>query len=125
MKTTSAKSNKSGAQLRPEQLSTSTGNRAQIDFQKRRVNRSLNTESLLALLREETPKFLELVQVVGRWVWIQFSGKQPSTVTRVLAELGFSWHSPSQSWYHPGGTFAVRRVAFDPRKKNGSYRLVA
>jgi len=107
------------AQSRPEQLSTNTEKRAKIDFQKRFANRALNTEKLLALLRSETPKFFELAQVVGKWVWIQFADKQPSEVTRVLAELGFHWNNTRQAWQHPCGTITDERADYDPRKRYG------
>lgn len=119
MKTTSSKSKKSELQSRPEQLST--GNRAQIDFKKRRVNRALETEKLLSLLRSETPNFFELAEVVGKWVWIQFTDKQPSEVTRVLAELGFHWNNTRQTWQHPCGSLPVEAAPDDPRRRYGSY----
>jgi hypothetical protein len=121
MKTTSSKSKKSELQSRPEQLSTSTGNRAKINYKKRFENRALNTESLLALLRSETPKFFELAEVVGKWVWIHFADKQPSDITRVLAELGFHWNNNRQTWQHPCGTIPDERADYDPRKRYGSY----
>ena len=101
---TKLKNQKSELQSRPEQLSTSTGNRAKIDYQKRRVNRSLETEKVLGLLRSEAPSFFDIAEVVGKWVWIQFSDKQPPTVTRVLAELGFHWNNTRQTWQHPCGS---------------------
>jgi hypothetical protein len=112
---------KSELQSRPEQLSTSTGNREKINFKKRFSNRALDTEKLLALLRSETPNFFALAEVVGKWVWIQFSDKQPPTVTRILAELGFHWNNKRQSWQHPCGMFRDQSVRFDPRRKYGSY----
>jgi hypothetical protein len=123
MKTTSSKSPKSELQSRPEQLST--GNRAQIDYAKRRENRSLETEKLLSLLRDETPNFFELAEVVGKWVWIQFSDKQPPTVTRVLAELGFHWNNTRQAWQHPCGTIPDERATYNPRKRYGSHFAAA
>ena len=105
-----------------DQLSSNKpDSRANIDFTRRNANRNLNTEKLLALLRRETPKFFELVEVVGKWVWIQFDGKQPVTVTAVLSELGFHWNNKRQSWQHPCGLFRDRSVSFDPRRKYGSY----
>ena len=105
-----------------DQLSSNrTDSRAKIDFTRRNANRSLNTEKLLALLRRETPKFFELAEVVGKWVWIQFDGKQPVTVTAVLSELGFHWNNKRQSWQHPCGLFRDQSVRFDPRRKHGSY----
>ena len=120
MKTKSKNQNqKSGLLNRPEQLSTDK--RAKIDMSLRRANRQLETERLLELLRNETPRFFELAEVVGKWVWIQFDGKQPVTVTAVLSELGFHWNNKRQSWQHPCGLFRDRSVTFDPRRKYGSY----
>ncbi len=104
-----------------QQSSIKTDTRAKIDTARRQANRALNTERLLALLRRETPKFFELAEVVGKWVWIQFDGKQPVTVTAVLSELGFHWNNKRQSWQHPCGMFRDQSVRFDPRRKYGSY----
>ena len=119
MKTNTNKNQKSELKNRPEQLSTE--NRPKIDMALRRANRKLETEKLLALLRSETPNFFELSEVVGKWVWIQFSDKQPPTVTRVLAELGFHWNNNRQTWQHPCGTIADEPATYDPRKRYGSY----
>ena len=121
MKTNTNKNQKSGALSRPEQLNTNTENRPKIDLKKRRLNRSLDTENLLSLLRIETPRFFELAEVVGKWVWITFTEKQPSDVTRVLAELGFHWNNTRQSWQHPCGTLTLDPANYDPRKRYGSY----
>jgi hypothetical protein len=109
---------KSGALNRPEQLGTES--RPQINLALRRMNRKLETDKLLVLLRNQTPKFFELAEVVGKWVWIQFDGKQPSEITRVLAELGFHWNNTRQAWQHPCGTI-TDRADYDPRKRYGSY----
>ena len=119
MKTNTNKNQKSKVQSRPEQLST--GDRPKINLELRRANRKLETEKLLALLRSETPNFFELAEVVGKWVWIQFADKQPSEVTRVLAELGFHWNNTRQTWQHPCGTIADERADYDPRRRYGSY----
>ena len=123
MKTTTQNTNKKNQQYglvnRPEQ--SSTENRPKIDMALRRANRKLETEKLLALLRSETPNFFELAEVVGKWVWIQFSDKQPSDVTKVLAELGFHWNNTRQTWQHPCGTITDERATYDPRKRYGSY----
>ena len=91
MKTNKDKNSKSELQNRPEPLSTAK--QRQIDFRRRAANRSLDTERLLTVLQSETPKFFEIAEVVGKWVWIQFADKQPVAVTRVLAELGFHWNN--------------------------------
>jgi hypothetical protein len=109
----------SGLLNRPEQLSTE--NRPKINLELRRANRKLATEKLLALLRNQTPNFFELAEVVGKWVWIQFDGKQPAKVTTVLAELGFHWNYSRQLWQHPCGTITEERASYDPRRRYGSY----
>ena len=116
---TNKKNQKAGLLNRPEQLST--GDRPKINMELRRANRKLETEKLLALLRSETPNFFDIAEVVGKWVWIQFSDKQPPTVTRVLAELGFHWNNTRQAWQHPCGTIPDERATYDPRKRYGSY----
>jgi hypothetical protein len=121
MKTNTNKNRNQKSELknRPEQLST--GERPKINLELRRANRRLETDKLLALLRSETPNFFDLAEVVGKWVWIQFSDKQPPTVTRVLAELGFHWNNTRQAWQHPCGTIPDERATYDPRKRYGSY----
>ena len=119
MKTNTDKKTKSGLKNHPEPLSTAS--ERQIDFRRRTANRSLDTEKLLALLERETPNFFELAEVVGKWVWIQFAGRQPVTVTRVLAELGFHWNKARQAWQHPCGRPCDRGVNYDPRQRYGSY----
>jgi len=119
MKTTAKKNQQSGLLSRSEQLGSD--NRPEIDFDRRRANRALETEKVLALLRSDAPRFYEVAEVVGKWVWVQFSDKQPSTITRVLAELGFHWNNTRQAWQHPCGTIRKERAAFDPRKRYRSY----
>jgi hypothetical protein len=110
---------KSELKSRPEQLNTKP--LPKIDLALRRANRALNTEKLLALLRNETPRFFEIAEVVGKWVWIQFTEKQPSKVTMILSELGFHWNNTRQAWQHPCGTAPVDAATYDPRKRYGSY----
>jgi hypothetical protein len=119
MKSTAQKKEKKGLLSRSEQLGFE--GRPEIDFDLRRANRALETEKLLALLRSDAPRFFEVAEVVGKWVWIQFDEKQPSTITRVLAELGFHWNNARQTWQHPCGTIQRERAAFDPRKRYRSY----
>jgi hypothetical protein len=119
MKTIKDKKTKSGLLSRPEPLST--GTRLPINLALRRTNPSLATEELLALLRSEKPGFFALAEVVGQWVWIQFTDKQPNEVTRVLAELGFHWNKARQSWQHPSGLFRDKASRVDPRTKYRCY----
>jgi hypothetical protein len=111
--------NKSELESRSEQLSTRR--LPKINFARRRVNRSLDRETLLAVLRGNAPQFFELAEVVGRWIWIQFSEKQPGEITSHLAELGFHWNYTRQAWQHPCGLFRNQRASFDPRRVYGSY----
>jgi hypothetical protein len=104
-----------------QQSSKKPDSRPRINLARRKANQRLKTDRLLALLRKETPNFFALAEVVGQWVWIQFADKQPSTVTSVLAELGFHWNRKRQSWQHPCGMFRDLPAPFDPRQKYGSY----
>lgn len=117
---TKSQNQKSERQNRADQQ-LSTGSRPKINLQLRRTNRKLETEKLLSLLRSETPDFFALAEVVGKWVWIQFSDRQPPTVTRVLAELGFHWNNTRQAWQHPCGTLIEEPANYDPRRRYGSY----
>ena len=91
-----------------------------IDFARRQANRELPTEQLLALLRSEAPRFYELAEVVGKWVWIQFTDKQPREVTGKLAEFGFHWNNKRQVWQHPCGAL-TEGTQSDPREKYPTY----
>jgi hypothetical protein len=91
-----------------------------ISIEQRRRNRALPTESVLNLLRAEAPRFWEVAEVVGKWVWIRFEDKQPREITAALSELGFHWNTARQAWQHPCGTIAARTPR-DPRAKYGSY----
>ena len=92
-----------------------------MDYRQRQANRSLTTESLLALLQAKAPDFFKLAEVVGQWVWIQFEQKQPGKVTAALAQLGFHWNRNRQAWQHPCGLFRDQSSPIDPRQKYGSY----
>jgi len=119
---------KSGLKSRSEQpardsseLGTAKTGLARINFARRQVNRSLDTQTLLAVLRGTAPHFFELAEVVGKWVWIQFAEKQPREITSRLAQLGFHWNKARQAWQHPCGLYRHEAATFDPRKKYGSY----
>ena len=91
-----------------------------IDFVKRRRNRSLPTERLLALLQREAPRLWELAEVVGKWVWVQFDGQQPPQVTAELSQFGFHWNNRRQVWQHPCGQM-TDSTNYDPRRRYGSF----
>ena len=87
-----------------------------INLARRRANRELSTERVIALLQKEAPGFLDIAEVVGKWVWVQFTDKQPREVTAVLAELGFHWNNKRQVWQHPCGAL-TQGTESDPRQK--------
>jgi hypothetical protein len=116
---TNTKNQKSGLKSRPEQLNTKQ--LPKIDLALRRANRALATEKLLTLLRDEAPKFFELAEVVGKWVWIQFSEIPAVEIRLQLAELGFHWNNRRQTWQHPCGTIPTESADYDPRKRYGSF----
>jgi hypothetical protein len=91
-----------------------------IDLVKRHRNRSLPTERLLALLQKEAPRLWELAEVVGKWVWVQFEGKQPPQITAELSQLGFHWNNRRQVWQHPCGQI-MDGANYDPRRRYGSF----
>ena len=119
MKTNTKQNSKSGLESRPEPFSIS--NRYRIDFIRRKANRLLETGKLLSLLQNEAPRFFELAEVVGNWIWIEFANKQPAAVTRILSELGFHWNKARKAWQHPCALFCEKASPVDPRKKYGSY----
>ena len=87
-----------------------------INLARRRANRELSTERVIALLQKEAPGFLDIAEVVGKWVWVQFTDKQPREVTAALAELGFHWNNKRQTWQHPCGAL-TQGTESDPRAK--------
>ena len=91
-----------------------------INFARRNKNRQLPIESVIALIKQEAPKFFQLAEVVGKWVWIQFTEKQPREVTAALAELGFHWNNKRQAWQHPCGA-VTEGTESDPHEKYQSY----
>jgi hypothetical protein len=105
---------------RTAQQSVKKNDLPKIDLAKRIRNRGLPTERLLEVMHKEFPRFWEMAEVVGKWVWIQFEDEQPSEVTVVLSQLGFHWNNRRQVWQHPCGEF-VESADFDPRRKYGSY----
>ena len=122
MKTSKKSSSKhSELKSRPEHSAEQSQGAARphIDFAARDANRALTVESLLNLLRYQAPRFFELAQVVGKWVWIQFDAKQPPQVTCQLAQFGFHWNNKRQCWQHPCGPVAVEASPTDPREKYG------
>jgi hypothetical protein len=110
------------ANVRPSSVSKTSNSEPlhQIDFRLRFLNRGLSTAQVIDLLYHETPRFWELCQVVGQWVWIQFQEKQPRDVTAQLSQLGFHWNRRRQVWQHPCGQFRTGSW-IDPRDKYSTF----
>jgi hypothetical protein len=123
MKTTHLKIEASApANVRPSSVSNTSNSEKlhRIDFRRRFYNRGLSTDKVLDMLYHETPRFWELCQVVGKWVWIEFGQKQPRYITAELAQLGFHWNRRRQVWQHPCGQFRTG-ILQDPREKYPSF----
>jgi hypothetical protein len=119
-----AKSQKiSGLQNRIAQLEDKTEAKTgfpKIDVVQRRRNRSLPTGRLLGLLQKEAPRLWELAEVVGKWVWVEFSEKQPPQLTAELSQFGFHWNNRRQVWQHPCGQIRDAAI-YDPRRRYRAY----
>jgi hypothetical protein len=96
-------------------------NRLPIDMNRRRVNRCLKTQQVIDLLQKEAPSFFAVAEVIGKWVWVQFSEKQSREITAQLAQLGFHWNNKRQAWQHPCGIFRKDPASYDPRTRYGSH----
>jgi hypothetical protein len=81
----SVKDSDSGLLNRTAQQSESKMELLKIDLATRRYNRGLPTERVLRLLQSKAPRFWELAEVVGKWIWIRFEGKQAPQITGELA----------------------------------------
>jgi hypothetical protein len=96
-------------------------NRLPIDMNRRRANRCLKTQQVIELLQKEAPSFFAVAEVIGKWVWVQFTEKQPRETTAQLAQLGFHWNNKRQAWQHPCGLFRKDPASYDPRQRYGSH----
>ena len=79
------------------------------------THQSTNTVSLLDQLKTEMPEVWSQAQVVGRWVWLEFSVAPEKAVRAKLRELGFHWNKVRQCWQHPCGQ-SQSRPDRDPRE---------
>jgi DNA repair protein RadC len=79
-----------------------------------------DTLALLDRLKTEMPEIWGEAQVVGKWVWLEFSMAPAPTVRSKLKELGFHWNSGRKCWQHPCGV-SKGRSSRDPR---GTYPVV-
>jgi DNA repair protein RadC len=72
------------------------------------------TLSLLNRLKIEMPELWGGAQVVGNWVWLEFSMPPLKAVRDKLKELGFHWNKGRKCWQHPCGASRPRSHR-DPR----------
>jgi hypothetical protein len=90
------------------------------DIEARRANRGLPTQAVLGHLKSKLPNQYELVEIVGRWLWMELP-KRERKAANILWSLGFHWNRRRQLWQHPCGAFATNSVhPGDPRDKYGS-----
>jgi hypothetical protein len=123
MKTNRKNNQRQGFLSRPEQQQSTKQTASEqesspiirVDFAKRAENRQLPTEKVLELLKRWLPVAFERAEVVGKWIWVAFDGKQPQSLTAELSQLGFHWNNRRQVWQHPCGVFRGEPV--DPRSK--------
>ena len=113
---TNTQNQKSGLKSRPEQLNT------ERDNGKHNANRELPTNIVLEFLRKQLPQQYELAEVVGKWIWLDFTPYRQRLAANALWRLGFHWNQRRCVWQHPCGACAPYAThPNDPRSKYGSY----
>lgn len=75
-----------------------------------------NTLTLLERLKTEMPEIWGQAQVVGKWVWLEFTVPPLKEIRAKLKELGFHWNHERKCWQHPCGVHR-RWSSEDPRGK--------
>ena len=73
-----------------------------------------HTLALLDRLKTQMPELWGQAQVVGKWVWLEFTCPPLRNIRSQLKELGFHWNGPRKCWQHPCGIPRPRRSG-DPR----------
>jgi len=135
MKTKTQKTN-TGLKNRSDQLSTPNtataeapsapaqtekkDNRLPIDREQRNKNRTLPTPKVLNILLTSLPDVYRVAEVVGKWVWVQFTETPAAEIRQQLSQLGFHWNGQRQAWQHPCGQFSLSSP-HDPHQKYASY----
>jgi hypothetical protein len=84
------------------------------------TNTTQTTVTVVDKLKKELPEILGQAQVVGQWIWLEFTSRPSRPVRAKLKELGFHWNKRRRCWQHPCGT----RAPNDPRE-NGKYAVSA
>lgn len=66
------------------------------------------TLALLDKMKSEIPEIWDQAQVVGKWVWLEFSVPPLRKIRAKLKELGFHWNAGRKCWQHPCGVHRAR-----------------
>src|SRR5262245_4857491 len=72
------------------------------------------TLTLLDRLKNEMPEIWNRAQVVGSWVWLEFTVPPVKETRGRLKKLGFHWNAARKCWQHPCGKSTLRSRT-DPR----------
>jgi hypothetical protein len=75
-----------------------------------------STLALLAKLKTEMPDIFQQAEVVGSWVWLDFTMPPDPKIRGKLKELGFHWNSQRECWQHPCGLHRLHSQG-DPRAR--------
>ena len=73
-----------------------------------------NTLALLDKLKTELPEIWGQAQVVGKWVWLEFTVPPLKEIRAKLQALGFHWNNRRKCWQHSCGVRS-QRASGDPR----------
>jgi hypothetical protein len=73
------------------------------------------TVALLDRLRENMPEIWNQAQVVGKWVWLEFTMPPIDEVRSKLKGLGFHWNGARRCWQQPCG-LSRPASAVDPKR---------
>ena len=91
-----------------------------IDLDLRAENRALPQSEVLELIRP-FPRILAAAQLVGRWIWVEFTATPAPFTRATLAQLGFHWNNKRRLWQHPCGPMTPASPD-EPRAKYGAIR---
>jgi len=75
-----------------------------------------NTLALLEHLKTEMPEIWGQAEVVGKWVWLEFTTPPLQEIRAKLKELGFHWNHVRRCWQHPCGIHRPHSRG-DPRER--------
>jgi DNA repair protein RadC len=76
--------------------------------------RMSNTIALARQLRSDMPEVFDEAQVVGNWIWLEFTVPPDRVIRSKLKRLGFHWNGHRKCWQHPCGLSRSRSFR-DPK----------